>query len=408
MRGKLRRRELARRLPVWLLGLANLPLGITGAVALLVTPQVLAARHVPETTIADITTLGLSSTIFFCLVAPILDVRFSRRTYAISMSIAAFALTLVAVLNFSNVPLLGILLFLSMLAANLNSSAIGGWFGSVLPSEYDAPLGAWMTVANVAGFGITSILGILLVHHEPLPVAALVVASLNLLPLLIIFWVHPPEEDRKGAAETFARFGREALQLSRRSEVRRLLLLLALPCGSFALTNTLGGLGADYHASEKLIAAIAGVGVTLAGIFGSLSVPVLSRRAPLLAVYLGIGFVGGAGTLSLLVLPHGPAIFTFAFIIENIAQSAALATGNALILSSIGKNNPLASTQFAVLTAAMCAPITYMQWIDGQAYGSHGLTAMYATDGGLDLFACTIMACLFLYWSSKRAPAVTV
>lgn len=398
---------MTRKLPVWLLGLANLPLGITGAVALLVTPQVLSARHVPETTIADITTLGLSSTIVFCLVAPILDVRFSRRTYAISMSIAAFVLTFVAVLNFSSIALLAILLFLSMLAANLNSSAIGGWFGSVLPSEYDAPLGAWMTVANVAGFGITSILGILLVHHEPLLVAALVVASLNLLPLLIILWVHPPQEDRKGAAETFARFGKEALQLSRRGEVRRLLLLLALPCASFALTNTLGGLGADYHASEKLIAAIAGIGVTLAGIFGSLSVPVLSRRAPLLAVYLGIGFAGGIGTLSLLVLPHGPAIFTFAFIIENVAQSAALATGNALILSSIGKNNPLASTQFAVLTAAMCAPITYMQWIDGQAYGAHGLTAMYATDGGLDLLACALMTSLFLYWSSKRASPVT-
>lgn len=398
---------MARKLPVWLLGLANLPLGITGAVALLITPQVLASRQVPETTIAGITTLGLSSTIFFFVVAPVLDVRFSRRTYAIAMSVAASVLTFVALLNFSNVALLGMWLFLSMLTANLNSAAIGGWFGSVLPSEYDAPLGAWMTVANIAGFGLTSILGILLVHHAPIFVAASVLAALNLLPLLIFFWVHPPIEERRRVAETFARFGKELFQLAGRGEVRWLLLLLALPCGSFALTNTLGGLGGDYHASEKLIAAIAGIGVTLAGLFGSLSVPVLSRRAPLLMIYLGIGFVGGLSTLSLIVLARTPAAFTFAFVAQNVWQSAALATGNALILSSIGKNNPLASTQFAVLTAAMCAPITYMQWLDGQAYGAHGLTGLYSTDGGLDLLACSSMTILLLYWS-RRSKSVPV
>jgi MFS transporter, PAT family, beta-lactamase induction signal transducer AmpG len=189
--------------------------------------------------------------------------------------------------------------------------------------------------------------------------------------------------------------------LARRRDVRRLLLLLILPCASFALTNTLGGLGGDYHASEKLIALIGGFGVTLAGIFGSLSVPVLSRRFPLIGVYLGIGIVGGLTTLLLLVLPHTAPIFVLAFVLQNIWQSAGLSTGNALALSSIGKNNPLASTQFAVLTAAMSAPITYMQLIDGHAYGAGGLTALYGTDGGLDLIACILMAALFFYWSRR-------
>ena len=399
---------MARRLPVWLLGLANIPLGVTGAVALLIAPQVLATRHVPETTIATVTTLGLAGTMVFFLVAPILDVRFSRRTYAIALSIAASILTFIAVLNFSNVGMLGLWLFLGLLVANLNASAIGGWFGSVLPKEYDAPLGAWMTVANAGGFGISSILGILLVHHADLWVAAIILGAMNLLPLLIILWVHPPVEDRRRAKESFARFGKEALQLSRRVEVRRLLMLLGLPCASFALTNTLGGLGADYGASERLIAGIAGIGVTLAGIFGSLSVPFLSRRAPLLGVYLGIGFVGAIATLSLLVLPHTPLVFTFAFVAENVAQSAALATGNALILSSIGKNNPLASTQFAVLTAAMCAPITYMQLIDGHAYGMYGLTGLYLTDGGFDLVACSLMTMLFFFWSRRSNATAAV
>jgi MFS transporter, PAT family, beta-lactamase induction signal transducer AmpG len=393
---------LRRDVPVWLLGLTNLPLGVTGAVALLIAPQVLAARHVPETTIASVTALGLAGTFCFFLVAPILDVQFSRRTYAMATSVFSAVVTFAAVMSFASVGLLGIWLFLALLAANLNQAAIGGWFGSVLPHGNDAKLGAWFTIANSGGFGVTSIVGIGLVHHQPLWLAATVLAAMNLLALPIIFWVHPPTGDRSRLHESFGRFGRELVLLPRRPEVRRMFLLLVLPCASFALTNTLGGLGGDYHASEKLIALIAGFGITIAGVLGSLSVPVLSRRTPLLTLYLGIGFVGGLSTLLLIALPHTAFVYTGTFIAQNIWQSAALSTGNALILSSIGKNNPVASTQFAVLSAAMSAPIAYMQWFDGQAYGAHGLSGLYLTDGGLDLLACTAMTMLFFYWF-KRA-----
>jgi PAT family beta-lactamase induction signal transducer AmpG len=399
---------MRRNLPVWLLGLTNLPLGVTGAVGLLVAPEALAARHVPETTIADVTALGLVGSFSFFLVAPILDVQFSRRTYAIAMSIAASVLTFAAVSSFASVNLLGLWLFLAMLTAQLNQAAVGGWFGTILSKESDAQLGAWFTVANTAGFGLSSVLGIELIHNGPLWIAATILGGVNLLPLLIIFWVHPPTGQSTRLRESFGRFGRELLELPRRSEVRRMFLLLVLPCASFALTNTLGGLGADYHASERLVATIAGVGVTLAGIFGSLSIPIISRRVPLLLLYLGVGIVGGLSTVSLLALPHTPIVYTGAFIAQNIWQAAALATGNALILSSLGKDNPVASTQFAVLNAAMTAPIAYMQWLDGQAYGSHGLAGMYLTDGGLDLIACTLMSAVFFYWSRRSKAASTV
>jgi PAT family beta-lactamase induction signal transducer AmpG len=79
-----------------------------------------------------------------------------------------------------------------------------------------------------------------------------------------------------------------------------------------------------------------------------------------------------------------------------------LAAGTALILSSIGKDNPLASTQFAILNAALATPLIYMQWIDGHAYGTWGLAGLYLTDGGLDLAACILMIGLFLVWSRPR------
>jgi PAT family beta-lactamase induction signal transducer AmpG len=395
-----------RGLPVWLLGLANLPLGFMFGLGLMVAPEVLAARHVPETTIANVTTLGLVGNLAFFLVSPVLDVHFSRRTYAIAMSSLAAILTFGIVLSFADMRLLGLWLFLGLFVVNLNTAALGGWFGSVLAKEQDAPLGAWFAVASFGGFGLASIVGIELVHHQPLWLAATVLAAMNLLPVAIIWLVDCPAQNRARLTESFGRFGRELAELVRRSDVRRLCLLLALPCTAFALTNTLGGLGGNYRASEQLIAAIGGVGVTAAGVFGSLMVPLLARRAGLFPIYLGIGIVGGLSTVSLVLLPHTPTVYTIGVVAQNVWQSAGLAAGTALILSSIGKDNPLASTQFAILTAALAMPLMYMQWIDGHAYGAQGLTGLYLTDGGLDLASCVLMIGLLLIWSKvpKRAP----
>jgi PAT family beta-lactamase induction signal transducer AmpG len=396
---------MTRRLPVWLLGLANLPLGFTFGLGLMVAPEVLASRQVPEPTIADITTLGLVGNLVFFLVAPVLDVHFSRRTYAIAMASAVTILTFVMMLSLAEARLLGLWLFLAMLAANLNTAALGGWFGSILPKEEDARLGAWFAVASFGGFGVASMAGIELIHHVKLWLAATLLAAMNVPPLAIILAADCPADERSRLTDSFGRFGRELAQLARRSDVRRLALLLVLPCTSFALTNTLGGLGADYGASPRLIALIGGVGVTAAGVFGSLTVPGLGRRAGLLAVYLGIGIVGGLSTLSLIALPHTPTIYTIGLVAQNIWQSAGLAAGTALILASIGKNNPLASTQFAILSAALAMPLTYMQWLDGHAYGARGLTGLYLTDGGLDVASCLLMIGLFLLWSKQPRSA---
>src|SRR5512138_2272145 len=247
---------MRRELPVWLLGLANLPVGFTFGLGLMVAPEVLAARHVPEGAIADITTLGLVGNLVFFLVAPVLDVHFSRRTYALMLTSAVTVLTFVMVLSLADARLLGLWLFLCMIAACLNSSALGGWFGSALPKEQDATLGAWFAVASFGGFGLASMLGIELIHHQPPWLAATILAAMNLPPLAVILAADCPSVARSRLTESFGRFGHELAELGRRGEVRWLFLVLALPCTSFALTNTLGGLGADYHASARLIAVI--------------------------------------------------------------------------------------------------------------------------------------------------------
>jgi len=175
-----------------------------------------------------------------------------------------------------------------------------------------------------------------------------------------------------------------------------------VPAASFALTNTLGGLGDDYHASEGFVALMGGAAGVGAGLIGSLLVPPLASRAPERWLYLGIGSIGAAFTLSLIIAPRTPVLFGVAIAGQDIAQSAALATVNVVALQSLGKDNPFAATQFGILLSASSLPITYMQLLDGHAYGRGGLTLMYLVDGGLGLLACALMASLLAFWAKRK------
>lgn len=391
-------------LPVWLLGLTNLPLGWTGGLTLLTIPQWLASQHVPEPEIAGLTTLALAPAFLVFLIGPIFDVWFSRRTYAIGSTLVAAAGAAGTLLAGSDHVLLGAAMVCAVLGGSACQMAIGGWYGTMLGEEKDASLGAWMNIANAGGFGACAGVGMMVIRSMPAPAAGIVLAVPILLPLFAFARTPALPPDARLASESFAAFFRDLGTLLRKPVVLQTLLLFAVPAASFALTNTLGGLGNDYHASEHLVSFVGGAGGICAALIGSLLVPVLAARLSGRRLYLGIGFIGALFTLSLIVAPHTPVIFAIALTGQDIAQAAAVSTVNVISLQSLGKDNPFAATQFGLLTCAAALPITYMQWLDGHAYGRGGLTWMYLTDSGLGIIACATMAMLIVLWKRRAAP----
>ncbi|HWE46861.1 MAG TPA: MFS transporter [Caulobacteraceae bacterium] len=392
--------------PAWLLGLSNLPLGVSGGLMLFTLPQLLAARHVPEPRIAQLTTLFLVPSFLVFLLGPVVDVKFKRRTYAAGAVILCAVATYVALVFSDRLEILGVLLFFSSLGATLNGIATGGWFGSIMNKEDDAKLGAWLIAANVGGFGVITLVAILVLRALPMPIAAVVVSAPILLPLFIYPITPAPAPDDRLLHESFGRFLGDLTAIVRQPRVLQLLLLFVVPAASFALTNTLGGLGRDYSASEKFVAGVGGFGVTIAGLFGSLLIMPIGKRVEARKFYLSVAAIGAVFTLSLIFMPHTPLFFGVAVVGQNVAQSAALALNYAIALQSLGKDNPFAATQFGLLTNAAALPITYMQWFDGQAYGKGGLTAMYLTDGLCGLVAASVMTLLLWLWTRKRASAI--
>ncbi len=383
------------KLPAAILGFANLPLGLGNGLMLSAVPQLLAARHVPEPVISDITTIGLLPGFAIFLAGPLLDLRFSRRAYAAAATVVTAFASLAAVLALAHPVLLGVAVFVVSAASSVNLIAIGGWFGSVLEKDRDASLGTWMSVSFTVGFSLMAVEAVPIVHALP-PLAAAVLLALPVLAPCLIYAAlpAPPPPDASLSREGFGVFLGRIVALLRRREIVRLLVLFVLPTGCFALTNTLSGLGGDYHASERFVGLINSVAVTITGVGGALLVPVLVRRSATWRWYLGVGVAGAAATLLFAVLPRTPSVFAVAMVAENLAQALTLTMATVAALQSLDHGAPLAATQFGLITAVPQLPVTYMQWLDGHVYWAGGLAGMYAVDGALSLAACVAMALL--------------
>jgi len=168
---EVQRRRFHIRAPA-IMGLANLPFGFYGAAVLISVPQLLAARGVPQPTIAAITATAMIPTFCGFLLAPILDVHFNRRSYAIFFGLLTAALAVLALVSIGHLGRFTALLVAGFLAANLFYNALGGWLGDIVGKGDEGKLGASFTIGNVGGFGAGAISFITLVRWLPEPFGA--------------------------------------------------------------------------------------------------------------------------------------------------------------------------------------------------------------------------------------------
>jgi PAT family beta-lactamase induction signal transducer AmpG len=392
--------------PVWVLGMAGLSFGLVGGYVAFALPQALAARHVPEPSIAAASAIALSPSMYSFLLSPILDVWWSRRTYAILLWVLAAVLTAASTLLLDHLLAVEIVAALGYAVNQLAYAALGGWLSTICGRDQENSVSAWLTVSNIAGFGVFAIVGgELLRNLAPGPAAALI-ALLILAPLGILPWIPAPGPDRRLVGESFGQFLGDLWTLIRRREVLIAIVLFVAPCGTFSLTNMVAGFGADFSVSPRIVGLLGGAGVTVAGVFGSLMLPPLAKRMPLRALYLSIGVGGALFTMLMLLLPHVPSTFAFLILGENAVQSCAIACSLGITFETIGERNPLAATNYAVLCAAYNVPITYMLLVDGSGYERWGVAGALAVDAAVGLLACLALGLLIAALGHRRAPRI--
>jgi PAT family beta-lactamase induction signal transducer AmpG len=395
------------RVPVWLMGLTNLSYGLYGGVVAFAVPQLLGDRHVPESSIAGLTAVAFSPGFWAFLVSPILDVRFSRRWYATVLAVIASLSLVVAFMRLEHIGLLEVVLTAGFAAAYLYQSAVGGWLSAITTPEEEKTVSVWMTIGNVGGFGLMAMGCNQLVRYlSPLAVALLVGISI-LLPTIAFPFMQAPGPDRQLARESFPQFFGELVSLVKRREVLVAVILFAAPAGTFWLTNFLGGRGNDFHASPGFVGLVGGLGVAAGGIVGCLVFPPLSRLMPLRPLYLAVGLAGALCTLGLILLPHTPAAYAIILITQNLFQSLAITNSIAVILETIGRDNPLASTTFCFIGSAYGVPISYMLYIDAFGFGRGGIAGSMALDAITGMLASLLLGAM-LVWLARRPKMAAV
>jgi PAT family beta-lactamase induction signal transducer AmpG len=397
---------MARRFaPVWLMGLTNAVFGMYGGILVISVPQLLSAQQVPEATIASMTAVMLSPGFWTFIVSPVLDVRFSRRWYSAVTAAVAAALLVLALLNLKNLALVEILLVAGFFFANLYQSALGGWLASITTKEEENKLSVWVTVGNIGAGGAMALMTGEIVRNLPPLAAALLLGALLLLPTAVFPWMPAPGPDRRLARESFPQFFGEVVSLLKQREVLIAILLFIAPAATFSLTNFLGGLGADFHASTHVVGLVGGSGVLLGGVCGCFIFPLIDRLLPLRFLYLGIGIAGSLFTLALVPMAHTPVSFALALIGENVFQALAITASTAIAFETIGRSNPLAATTYCLMVSAFNVPIFYMLFVDGWGYARSGVAGSYAADAGFSLFACLLLgAILICYRRYQNRP----
>ena len=208
-----------RSAPIWLMGLTNATFGMYGGLAAISLPELLAEQHVPEARIAVITAVAMSPAFWAFLICPMLDVRFTRRFYAITSSIFAAIVLFVGLLNLHHLLLLELFFALGFAGAVITQNALGGWLSTIIRTEDESRLSAWFNVANIGGGGLIATFTLTLVHHLPLPIAAAILALALLLPLTIYPFIPVTQPDDRLASESFSAFFRDVVSLLKRREI---------------------------------------------------------------------------------------------------------------------------------------------------------------------------------------------
>jgi PAT family beta-lactamase induction signal transducer AmpG len=387
------------------MGLTNATFGMMGGFSVVTLPQLLAADGVSGGHIAAITAAIISPGFLVFLLAPMLDVRFRRRTYALFFGFLAALGVGYTVLHHTDPVMVEALMIAAYTGAAFYQGAVGGWMGSLISKEQDSILGTWFNVANVGAGGLIIVAGGPLILNQPPMLAAAFMLAAMLLPMALFLFIPAPPPDKLLASESFGRFFREIFALLKRREVLIGLALFVLPSASFALTNVLAGIGNDYHASPNIVSLFSGIGSVLAGVGGSFLVPLLARKIPLRPLYLSIGIVGACFTLSTLLLPRAPWTYGLVFTGEIVFQALAFTAANGITFQIIGPDNPLAATTYTLLIAATNLPIIYMGFADGWGLDRGGLVGGFVVDAGLSMAACLLLAITLRKWLFAAKPS---
>ena len=369
--------------------MGTLTFGLVVGFSITAMPFLLSKAGVSVDQIAAVSATAMSPTFFTFLLTPIVDVGFTRRTYAFVLA-AVTAASLggaLFLLSPARLPLFTALLFFAVLCVVLQNNAVFGWMSEFVPDERRGKVGGWQNAANLGGGAAGSMLVMSLARSLTIETVSILMTALILVSSLILLWFPRPAIPTLRLTEIFGGTFRSVIRTSRQPNVLTGFLLFLLPAGSVAATNLFSGLGKDFAARPERVIWATGAGVALFSSVGSLLGGYLADRVDRKTLYLSGGALAGLCSVSLALLPHTETNFIAGVLAYNGIAGICYAAFSALSLELAGIGNPTAATQLGLFAAATNAAIVYMTWTDGQGYRLFGVRGLFLVDGFAGILA---------------------
>jgi PAT family beta-lactamase induction signal transducer AmpG len=419
------------------MGLALAPMGFYYGFVSTALPVLLRARGVSVEQVTWVSSVGFSPTFWAFLLCPILDVRFSKRAYAVFFAaVAAVCLGLSTLLT-GNLAAFTAVVTVGCVATVLFSNAHQGWMPDAVEDKHYSTVGGVSMVANLGAAGVFAWVTVRLIRTLPAMDAAGLLALIVMLPTGLLFFIPLPAMKRKAPSEPFrvpawlpewfvtylspiiqmvrrwmpgwlreylrpiACFIRDLYRVCRKRECVLGLICFLSPTACFALTNVFAALGADFHVSERWVTAINGPYVAIACSAGCLLGIWVCRRVERRTVYIVTGFGGAAAALGMIRAPHTLLYFAMGVLVYNFFTGINYTAFSAMEYEIVGAGNPLAATQMALLTASANLPISYMTAVDGHFHTTHGLGGMLAVDA----VSSVVVGAALLIWFRRMGRA---
>ena len=400
-----RRRETT---PPFLFVFLVLPAGLSIGFITVTLPFILTQAGFSVAAAGYVVALGVSANFVRFLWGPVADFTLTRRLwYLIGLIVAAGTLLLVGFipLHPGRTALLGIVVFVSQVAATLVMLPLGGLMAYAVRDEEKGRTAGWYQAGNLGGTGIGASAGIWLAAHYSKEVAAigLAAAMLSCAPaVLFVTDVRPIVDKTLWQRIEFLR--KDILAIFCSAGPLFITLLIASPIGAGGMGHQWGAVWRDWHANPDLLAMVTGILSGLVSGLGCFISGFIADRRGVWWSYFGAGTGIALVAIVMAIGPRTPHLFSAGVLAYSFMQGAGYAAFSALVLVAIGRG--AAATKYALLSSIGNLPVAYMTALDGWVHDRFDTVRMLCFDAFSGL-AVVIVAIFVLQRVNVRGNVET-
>lgn len=342
--------------------------------------------------------------------APIVDTTMtSKRWYFLSAIACAMTIGAVGFVKPSSqsLPLITALIFVNSLATTFLAMAAENLMAHSTAESEKGRAGGWYQAGNLGGQGIGGGAALWIAQHSGvvwMPGASM--AALFMACCLALFFVAEPEQHHRhlNYLKSLGNVFVDVWNVAKSRAGFLALLICFLPIGSGAVTNLWSSVAGDWHTGADTVALVNGVLGGIVSAIGSVIGGYLCDRMDRKFAYALFGVFLAASTLAMAAMARTEAMFITFTLAYALIQGFNYASFSAVVLEAIGRG--AAATKYNAYASLSNAPIMYMTYIEGIAYGRWHTNGLLLTDALSGIIGVAFFAFVSIVLWPRRREAV--